>query len=204
MLFRSGIIVKREFLKGLGLADDVIDKVMAENGKDVEKTKGDLKTKETELETKTKETETLQGQLKAANKQIEDFKEMDVEGVKKAADNYKEKYDKAIKDAEKEIEGLKFSHAVENALNKAGAKNAKAARALLDVEKLKGSKNIDKDIETAIEGLKESDGYLFGETGPDGTGGSKGAGAKNNPKPEGSGSVNDFISSIREVQAKRE
>ncbi len=196
--------MKREFLKGLGLADDAIDKVMAENGKDIENTKGDLKAKETELETKTKELETLQGQLKTANKQIEDFKEMDVEGIKKASDDYKEKYDKAIKDAEKEIEGLKFNHAIENALNKAGTKNAKAARALLDIGALKDSKNIDKDIETAIAGLKETDGYLFGEAGPDGTGGSKGAGAKNNPKPEGSGSVNDFISSIREVQAKRE
>lgn len=196
--------MKREFLKGLGLADDVIDKVMEENGKDVEKTKSDLKAKGTELETKTKETETLQGQLKTANKQIEDFKEMDIEGIKKASNDYKEKYEKAKEDAEKEIEGLKFNHAIENALNKAGAKNAKAARALLDVEVLRKSKNTDKDIETAIEGLKETDGYLFGETGPEGTGGSLGAGEKKKPSADTGGPVSDFINSIREVQAKRE
>ncbi len=37
--------MKREFLKNLGLEDEVIDKIMAENGKDIEKAKGDLEEK---------------------------------------------------------------------------------------------------------------------------------------------------------------
>ncbi|WP_313758554.1 phage scaffolding protein [Tissierella sp.] len=194
----------KEELLALELNEEQIAEVFKINGKDIEKAKGDLVTKETELETKTKELETLQGQLKKANKQIEDFKEMDVEGIKKAADDYKEKYDKAIKDAEKEIETLKFEHSLENALTKAGAKNVKAAKALLDIESLKDSKNIDKDLEIAITTLKESDEYLFGETDPTGTGGSLGGGEKQKGNSDSKASTDDFISAIREVQAKRE
>lgn len=187
----------KEELKALGLTDEQIAEVFKINGKDIEKAKGDLKTKETELET-------LQGQLKTANKQIEDFKEMDVEGIKKAADEYKTKFEEAQANAQKEIEALKFEHSLESALTKAGAKNVKAAKALLDIEILRSSKNIDSDLETAISTLKETDNYLFGEIEPTGTGGSLGGGEK--PKGDGDNKVstNDFISAIREVQAKRE
>lgn len=173
--------MKREFLKELGLTDEQIDKIMAENGKDIENAKGDLAEKETELETKTKEVESLQGQLDTANKEIESYKEMDIESIKAAADDYKIKYETAKEDAEKEIESLKFEHSLESALNKAGAKNVKAAKALLDIEDLRASKNIDSDLESAITTLKESDDYLFGEVEPTGTGGSLGNGGKGKP-----------------------
>ena len=172
----------REQLKALGLTDEQIDAVMKENGKDIEKAKGDLTAKETELETKTKEVETLQGQLDTANAEIESYKEMDIESIKAAADDYKKKYEKAKEDSEAEIESLKFEHSLESALSKAGAKNVKAAKALLDIESLKDSKNIDVDIETAITTLKESDEYLFGELDPQGTGGSLGNGGKGTGK----------------------
>lgn len=174
--------MKREFLKELGLTDEQIDRVMAENGKDIEKYKSDLETKEKELETKETELETLQGQLEAANKQIEDFKEMDIEGIKQAADDYKEKYEKAKQDAEAEIEALKFEHSLESALTKAGAKNVKAVKALLDIESLRNSKNVDSDLETAITTLKETDSYLFGDVEPEGTGGSLGNNPRQNQK----------------------
>lgn len=41
--------MKREFLKELGLTDEQIDKIMAENGKDIEKYKTLAETKEAEL-----------------------------------------------------------------------------------------------------------------------------------------------------------
>ena len=166
--------MKREFLKELGLTDEQIDKIMAENGKDIEKFKTELDVKEKELETKKKEIETLQGQLETANKEIESYKTMDIEGIKRAAEEYKVKFEQAQKKAKEEIEALKFEHSLENALNKAGAKNVKAAKALLDIEALKTSKNFDKDLEAVIAALKESDGYLFNDVEPTGTGGSIG------------------------------
>jgi len=185
--------MNREFLKSLGLEDEAIEKIMAENGRDIEKFKSDAKAKETELASTKK-------QLVDANKEIESFKEMDVEAIKKAADDYKTKYEQAEKDAQAQIEALKLEHSIESALR--GAKNIKAAKALLDMESLKTSKNIDKDMEAAITALKESDPYLFEETPPPGTGGSLGGGAKKktDPKPDGK---NGFLDAIREVQVKR-
>lgn len=172
----------KEQLEALGLNEEQIAEVFKLNGIAVNNAKGDLAAKETELETKTKEVETLQGQLETANTEIESYKEMDVEAIKAAADDYKTKYEAAKTEAEKEIESLKFEHSLESALNKAGAKNVKAAKALLNIEELKDSKNIDVDIETAITTLKESDDYLFGQSDPQGTGGSLGNGGKGTGK----------------------
>jgi len=183
----------REELLALGLTEEQITELFKINGKDVEKAKGDLESKETELASTKK-------QLKEANKEIESFKEMDVEAIKKAADDYKAKYEQTKKDADAQIEALKVEHTIEGALK--GAKNIKAAKALLDVEALKGSKNIDKDMETAISALKESDPYLFEEASPTGTGGSLGGGSKPKADPSAS-SKTGFLDAIREVQVKR-
>ena len=43
---------------------------------------------------------------------------------------------------------------------------AKAIIANLDIEALKGSKNQEADIKTALEALRESDGYLFDTDAP--------------------------------------
>lgn len=56
---------------------------------------------------------------------------------------------------------LAFDHALEAAITGAKGKNAKAIRALLDVDTLKGSKNQEADIKAALEGLKKDSGYLF-------------------------------------------
>lgn len=63
---------------------------MAEYGKGIEKFKEDLGTAETQIET-------LKEQLKTANKTIEDFKGMDIESIKQAAEDYKTKYETATK-----------------------------------------------------------------------------------------------------------
>ena len=60
--------MNREFLKGLGLEDEVVEKVMAEHGKTVNQTKSDLKAVEEErdnLSTQIKERDT---QLKKLDK----------------------------------------------------------------------------------------------------------------------------------------
>ncbi len=79
--------MKREFLKSLELADEVIDKIMAENGKDIEGTKS-----------KYVDYKDVKRQLVAANEQIGKFKGMDVEAVKKAAEDWKVKAEKAASD----------------------------------------------------------------------------------------------------------
>lgn len=163
----------KEELLALGLSEEQIAEVFKINGKDVEKAKGDLTTKETELAS-------VKEQLQTANAEIESYKSMDIETIKKAADEYKTKFEEAQENAQKEIESLRFEHSLESALTKAGAKNVKATKALLDIDNLRNSKNIDSDLETAITALRESESYLFGEVEPQGTGGSVGNGGKGN------------------------
>lgn len=166
----------KEELLALGITEEQITEIFKINGKDVEKAKGDLTTKEVELKA-------LQDQLRTANKQIEDFKELDVEGIKKAAADYKTMFEKAEEESKGQIKDLTFNHSLEKALIKAGAKNVKAAKALLDLDNLKESSNMISDIEAAITKAKEEASYLYGEADPEGTGGSKGAGGKGTPPP---------------------
>ena len=147
--------MKREDLKVLELADEVIDQIMKLHGKDVEAHKVQL----TEAE---KQVTSLQGQLDEANKTIEGFKELDVDGIKAAANEWKTKAEQAKAEATAEIEKLKFDHALESALTEARAKNPKAVKALLNFENLKlaeGGKIVDLDAQLKV--IKEENDYLF-------------------------------------------
>lgn len=185
----------KEELEALGLTEEQIKDVFKINGKDIEKVKGDLKGKEETIET-------LQGQLDTANKEIEDFKELDVDEIKKRADDYKTKYETAETEAKEELESLKFEHQLEGAIRDSKAKNVKAVKALLDVDSLKESKNQIEDIKAALESTKADNDYLFGEIDPEGTGGSLGAGERKKIDSDKTSSTG-FIDAIREVQAKR-
>ena len=88
------VIMKREFLKSLGLESDVIDKVMDEAGKDINKLKQDNEKVKEELTT-------VKGQLEEANTTIESYKGMDIEGIKQSVEDWKTKYEsdtKALQD----------------------------------------------------------------------------------------------------------
>lgn len=169
--------MKTAFLKGLGLEKDVIDEIMAENGKDIEAEKSKI----TQLQT----------QLDAANKTIKE-RDTQLETLKNNPDNpetlkqqIKQLQDdnKAAKEAhEKEIKELKVSTALEKALSDAKAKNAKAVKALLDLGEdveLADDGTI-KGLDDKIKALKKSDAYLFDDAKPSTT--IKGANpAKTNP-----------------------
>ena len=147
--------MKREDLKVLELADEQIDAIMKLYGKSVE-------THKTQLTEAEKQVQALQGQLEEATKAIEGFKELDVDGIKAAADEWKSKAEQAKAEAAAEIEKLKFDHALEGALTEAKAKNPKAVKALLNFENLKlaeGGKIVDLDDQLTV--IKEENDYLF-------------------------------------------
>lgn len=105
-----------------------------------------------------------QGQLAEANTAIEGFKALDVDGIQKAADEWKAKAEQAQKDAEAQVAAVKFDALLEGAITKAGGRSTKAVKAMLDLDALKGSKNQEADLQAALAELGKSDGYLF-ETG---------------------------------------
>lgn len=149
--------MKREFLQNLKVGDqplpkEVIDAIMEENGHDIENAKKPFA-----------DYESVKEQLTAANKQIEEFKGMDIDGVRKAAEEWKAKAEQAEKDAAQRIADMEFDNVLKDAITAAKGKNAKAISALLDVSALKQSKNQADDIKSALEALQKENGYLFGE-----------------------------------------
>ncbi len=147
--------MKREFLQNLKIGDqaltkEIVDAIMDENGRDIEAAKKPFA-----------DYDTIKSQLGEANTTIEGFKAMDIDGIKKAADDWKKKAEDAEKDAAAKIADMEFNGLLDSAITTAKGRNAKALRGLLDVDALKTSKNQSEDITAALAKLKESDGYLF-------------------------------------------
>lgn len=149
--------MNREFLKKLGLEDDAVNSIMAEYGKAVEKYKNDAET----LKTRDTEIASLNEQLKAANAQIEDFKGVDIDGIKKAAEEYKTKFEQSEKAAKESLDKLKFDYALDSALTGAKAKNNKAVKALLELDGIRFKDGKLSGFDEQIQNLKQENGYLF-------------------------------------------
>jgi hypothetical protein len=108
--------MKREFLKGLDLEDAVIDQIMDENGKDINKANDKIKTLETEVNN-TKEL------LTNANKEIDSYKSMDIDAIKKSAEDYKAKYETAENDYKAQIAEMELNNKLEKYVDKLNLKN---------------------------------------------------------------------------------
>ena len=138
--------MKTEFLKELGLEQSVIDKIMAENGKDVESHKQ-------RFDVEKARADGLQTQLAEANKQIESFKGMDIDGIKKNADDYKAKYEAAEKKAKEDLDALRFDHALDSALSISRARSASGER--------RGAKDGEKNRGVRGRGMPSHIGRAF-------------------------------------------
>lgn len=167
--------MKREDLEKLDFTDTkaAIDTIMALNGKDIEKEKKAIEPLQTQLNDLTGENKTLKEQLTEAGATIEKFKSMDIDGIKKAADDYKLAAENANAEIEKtkqetarQIEAIRFDHTLDEALSAAKAKNATAVKALLKKEDLKlGSDGKLIGLDEQLAKVKADNDYLFLEEG---------------------------------------
>lgn len=153
--------MKREFLQNFKVGDqalpkEIIDAILDENSRDI----GNVKTTYADYDT-------VKNQLAEAQKTIKGFQDQgnDIETVRKSAKDWEEKYNTAIKDHEAKLAEMEFDRKIEAAITSVKGKNAKAIKALLDVDALRASKNQDADIKTAMAALQKESGYLFGEEG---------------------------------------
>lgn len=139
--------MKREFLKELGIEDELIDKVMAEHGKTVETHKAATAEKSAALETANATIKDLQDAVKK-------FDGVDLAALNQQITDLQTKYDT-------DIAAAKLGGALETALVSAKAKNNKAVKALLDMEKITLDGDTLKGLDEQIKALSESDPYLF-------------------------------------------
>lgn len=147
--------MNKKDLIDLGIAEDIAEKVVVMHGKDIESHKAKLATANTELEG-------LKAQLAEASTTIEGFKKLDIDGVKKSADEWKAKAEQAQKEAADQVSKLKFDHALDGALTGAKAKNAKAVKALLNSADLKLAEDGSiLGLKEQLEKIKSENDYLF-------------------------------------------
>ena len=106
--------MKREFLKGLGLDDSIIDQIMDENGKDIQREKNAVNKVNQDLEKYKAENEGLKTQLSEANTQIQSFKEMDIDGIKASAEEWKTKYETDTKALNEKIAAKDYDYAIKD------------------------------------------------------------------------------------------
>lgn len=106
--------MKRDFLKGLGLDDSVIDQIMDENGKDIQREKNAVNKVNQDLEKYKAENEGLKTQLSEANTQIQSFKEMDIDGIKASAEEWKTKYETDTKALNDKIAAKDYDYAIKD------------------------------------------------------------------------------------------
>ena len=151
--------MKREFLEGLNLEKDIIDKIMDENGKDINREKQ-------RADAEKQRADEIKSQLDVAKETLKGFEGIDVAQLQ--SEITKLNGDLAAKEADykAKIADMEFSSVLDAAISGSKAKNGKAVRALLDIETLKASKNQTEDINNALKALKESDAYLFGSDEP--------------------------------------
>lgn len=191
--------MKREELKGLGLSDEQVDKVMGIHGTDVNDLKGQVSQLTTERDTlkqRATDSDKQLNELKAAHKDDKDF-QAEIDKLK--ADN------KAKDDAaSKQLKETQLNYQTELALVKAGALNTKAASALIDKDKLSlDEKGNVTGLNEQLEALKSDDSskFLFKAEETSKSQDTPPITVPGNPNPNANGTLNPATATYEELAA---
>lgn len=147
--------MKREFLENLKIGDqtlskELIDTIMAENGRDIEATKKPFA-----------DYDAIKEQLKTAQDGLKAFEGVDVKDLQDKIKNLNTQLSDKDKEWQEKLNGMAFDGKIKDAISAAKGRNAKAIAALLDVDKLRKSNNQGAEIKAALEDLKKDNAYLF-------------------------------------------
>lgn len=148
--------MKREFLEALGIDKEIVDKIMTENGNDINKTKEKLEA----------ERDNYKSQLETAQNALKEFEGVDVKELKGKIDTLTADLTAKETDYQTKLADMEFNSKLDSLITSSGARNAKAVKALLDLESIKSSKNQDTDLQAALEACKKDNEYLFGKDAP--------------------------------------
>lgn len=160
--------MKREDLEALGLSKEQIDKVLDLHHEEYDPVKKDLEQAQEDLKSEKEKTSTQSTTIKDLKKDLEEFKDADVSGMKQKIADLEQDIKDKDENHQKEIADRDFNDILREAITSANGKNAKAITALLDIDTLKASKNQKEDITTALKALTEAEDskMLFGEPEP--------------------------------------
>lgn len=147
--------MKRDFLRNFKVGDqelskEIIDAIMAENGRDIEAAKAPYA-----------DYEAIKEQLKTAQDGLKVFEQVDVSELQGKIKALQDDLSKKDSEWQKKVDAMAFDGRLKDAITAAKGKNAKAIAALLDVDTLRASKNQESDIRAALEAVKKDNDYLF-------------------------------------------
>ena len=108
-----------------------------------------------------KERDTYKSQLEAVQEKLKAFDGVDAAALQEKVRTLTGELETAKISHAKELENIRFNANLEDKVRALNPKNAKLVMALLDVEKLRESKNQDADITAALENVKKENDYLF-------------------------------------------
>lgn len=161
--------MKRDFLKDLGIEDkDIISKILDENSADIGRAKGDLddlKSQvaqlQSQLDKKSNELDTLKESTKDYASLNEKISQLELDKSTLATEKAQLQVDLNTKVSE-----IQKTHAIENTVRDAKAKNVKAVMALLDMDKITYEDGSLKGVSEQLESLvsEENTSFLFGES----------------------------------------
>ena len=114
----------------------------------------------------------LEADIQERDKQLEQLKNAagNSEELKAQIEQLQAENQKAAEEWQAKMAQMQLDFALERALTAAKAKNAKAVKALLDMEKVKLDGDQLLGLDDQLKAIKESDAYLFGESGKVGSG----------------------------------
>ncbi len=158
----------KALLKAAGLDESKLDGLIADANKELPKY-FIPKDKYNEVAEAKK---TLEADLVARDTQLEELKKAagTSEELKKQIDTLQADNKKASEEWQAKVVKMQLNFAIEKALTTAKAKNAKAVKALLDMEKVKLDGEQLLGLDDQLKALQQSDPYLFGDAGRVGSG----------------------------------
>lgn len=148
--------MKRKFLEDLGLEDEVVNKIIAENGKDLT----ELKAKVDDL---TEQINVKEETLKQKNQKISELEKIDVEAIKK------EQFELGKAEGSKEVENFKRESAIDKVYSqefevdgkKYKVKDKKGLQGYLDIEKIKYENDQVTGLVEQFSEIVKTSPYLF-------------------------------------------
>lgn len=173
--------MKRDFLRNLGIEDkDIIDKILDENSADIGRAKGgteNLQSQINQLQTQLNDKTTEYNTLKESTKDYETLKNS-VTQLTTEKTNLQNELNTKVSEIQK-------THAIENSVRDAKARNVKAVLAQLDMNKITYENNELKGLSEQLEALKtgEDTSFLFGEMNPAPSGTHRGTPPNNGGNP---------------------
>ena len=148
----------REFLEEKGITDkETINEILNkfhEGIKDYKDNAERVKTLETE-------NDNLKKQISERDKDLKELKKVDVSEMQNKIDELENKNKTQKEEYDKQLIETRKGLLIENALISSKAKNLKAIKGLLDMDKITLENDSINGLDEQIKSLKESDSYLF-------------------------------------------